>query len=145
MAGAHYCDMGINLGASDGWVEISGVGWSQGGSTWLPEGATFKYRLWNKPKAIVGPWKTVSVSCSMTLSVEVEFCQMSVSLTNPADGWIEISGVGWFQNGDPAVWLPKGATVGYRVWNAAKSAVVSGWANHDVTDAGGNCQDLVHP
>ena len=115
-----YCNLDIDLGASDGWVEISGVGWFQTatGVAWLPNGATVRYRLWNKAKSIAGPWKDKPIDC--TPLKDEDFCNLDIDL-GASDGWVEISGVGWFQTATGVAWLPNGATVRYRLWDKAKS------------------------
>jgi hypothetical protein len=119
--GAEFCNMGIDLGTSDGWVEISGVGWFQGttSSVYLPNGATIKYRLWNSAKSVANAFKDKTVDCT-ALTVGAEFCNMGIDL-GTSDGWVEISGVGWFQGTASSVYLPNGATIKYRLWNSAKS------------------------
>jgi len=125
--------MAVDLGSSDGWVEVSGVGWFQGGSVWLPKEATVRYRLWNSAKTVSGPWENKPVDCT-PLAVGADFCLMEIDIAG--DEWVEISGVGWFQDG-AKVWLPMNATVRYRVWDAAKTT--SGpWQDKNV-----DCTDLV--
>jgi uncharacterized protein YbdZ (MbtH family) len=118
---AEFCNMGIDLGSSDGWVEISGVGWFQGTASkvWLPGGSTISYRLWNSAKTVANGWKTKTVDCT-ALAVGAEFCSMGIDLGS-SDGWVEISGVGWFQGTASKVWLPGGSTISYRLWNSAKT------------------------
>lgn len=67
-----------------------------------------------------------------------EFCHTGVEL-GTSDGWVEISGVGWFQNGDQ-IWLPICATIRYRIWDANKQNVIAGWLDKHV-----DCSDLVYP
>jgi hypothetical protein len=133
--------MGIDLGTSDGWVEISGVGWFQGtaSSVYLPNGATIKYRLWNSAKSVANAFKDKTVDCT-ALTVGAEFCNMGISLS-PNNLWVEISGVGWFQDG-ASVWLPVGATAQYRVWDANKQNVIKDWTGKTVDLA---CTPLVYP
>ena len=125
-----YCNLDIDLGASDGWVEISGVGWFQTatGVAWLPNGATVRYRLWNKAKSIAGPWKDKPIDC--TPLKDEDFCNLDIDL-GASDGWVEISGVGWFQTATGVAWLPKGASVNYRLWDKAKS-IAGPWKNKPI-------------
>ena len=139
-----YCHLDINLGGSDGYVEIYGVGWFQEGpdQVWLPEGATISYRQWNKAKTVsypAGGWETKKVDCTPLVSA---YCNLDIVLNDPSDGYVEIYGVGWFQTGDDQAWLPVGATISYRVWNKAKTAVTppSGWYTKNI-----DCSDLVYP
>jgi hypothetical protein len=132
------CNLDILLGDFDGWVEIASVGWFQTGDdqTWLPVSATVKYRMWNSAKTIAGPWKEKHIDC--TPLEDLESCNLKVILTDPADGWVEIASVGWFQNSDQ-VWLPVCSTIRYRVWDANK-AIATGWIDKHV-----DCSDLIYP
>ena len=131
-----YCNMNVVL--PDGaYVEISGVGWFQNGAVvTLPSNGTISYRPWNSTKAVTTDWKTKTVDCT---DLAPSYCDMGIVLNDPSDGWVEVSGVGWFQNGGQ-VWLPVGATVRYRVWNASKTQVVADWKDKSV-----DCNDLVYP
>ena len=114
------------------------MGWFQTAAdvTWLPNGATVSYRLWNKAKSIAGPWKNKPIDC--TPLKDEDFCNMSISLT-PNTLWVEISGVGWFQ-GSGSVWLPMAATIQYRIWDANKQNVLKNWTGKPV-----DCSGLVYP
>jgi len=132
-----FCYMLINLDESDGYVEISGVGWFQHGDhVWMPVGATIQYKQWNATKKVATDWETKEVDCTELFS---DFCHMHIVLNDPSDGWVEISGVGWFQNSDH-VWLPVCATIKYRVWDANKKNVIAGWLDKHV-----DCSDLIYP
>jgi hypothetical protein len=131
-----FCHMHINLDESDGYVEISGVGWFKHCDyVWLPMGATITYRQWNATKQVATDWETKNVDCN---ELHSPFCNMKIVLIEPAGGWVEISGVGWFQDGGQ-VWLPICATIRYRVWDASKQTA-TGWLSKHI-----DCSDLVHP
>jgi hypothetical protein len=129
---SEYCDMLVDLGGSDGWVEISGVDWYQTGAhLWMPKTATFSYRATNANKAVSTGWMPKNVDCT---ALAPKFCYMLVNLGGH-EGWVEISGVNWFKDGDH-VWMPVSATFSYRATNANK-AISTGWKSKPV-----DCTDL---
>jgi hypothetical protein len=81
-------------------------------------------------------WETKDIDCTDLFS---DYCYMHVVLDDPSDGWLEISGVGWFQN-SAHVWLPVCSTISYRVWDADKKNVIAGWLDMHI-----DCSDLVYP
>ena len=131
-----FCDMKVDIGESDGWVEIYRVGWYQtNAQLWMPVGANFKYRAANKNKKVITDWMrhTVDEGCS---DLAPDFCNMKVDLGG-SDGWVEIYRVGWYQT-NAQVWMPVGANFKYRAANANKK-VITDWMRHAV-DKG--CSDL---
>jgi hypothetical protein len=86
---------------------------------------------------VAGPWKDKHIDC--TPLEDLKSCNMKIVLNDPSDGWVEISGVGWFQNSDH-VWLPVCSTIKYRVWDANKQNVIADWLEKHV-----DCSDLVYP
>jgi hypothetical protein len=91
------------------------------------------YRAWNATKAVGTDWQKKTVDCT---DLKPGFCHMTVDLDD-SDGWAEIYGVGWFQDGKQ-VWLPMGATISYKGWNAAKSVSSGDYKTFKV-----DCHDLV--
>jgi hypothetical protein len=127
-----FCHMKVNLGGSDGWVDIYQVGWYKDGDMiWMPVGAEFKYRASNANKKVVTDWAYKTVDCT---DLAPKFCHMKVDLGG-SDGWVDIYQVGWYQDSD-MLWMPIGAKFKYRASNANKK-VVTDWAYKDV-----DCTDL---
>ena len=127
-----FCHMKVNLGGSDGWVDIYQVDWYQDGAQiWMPVGAKFKYRAANANKKVVTDWTYKDVDCT---DLAPEFCHMKVNLGG-ADGWVDIYQVNWYQDG-AQIWMPVGAKFKYRAANANKK-VVTDWTYKDV-----DCTDL---
>ena len=97
-----YCEMEVDLPIGT-WVEIYGVGWYQDGAKlWMPSDATIKYRAANVNKYVRNAWIDKKIDCTPLVP---SFCEMEVDL--PEGTWVEIYGVGWYQDGD-RLWIPSG-------------------------------------
>jgi hypothetical protein len=64
-----FCNMHIDLGDGtnpdpDGWVYIENVGWFQHCDyKWMPMGASFRYKAYDKTQKVSTDWKTHGVDC----------------------------------------------------------------------------------
>jgi hypothetical protein len=122
-----YCHMHVNLDGGDGWVYIENVGWFQHSThLWMPSGATFRYKAYDKTQKVGTAWKSHTVDCN---DLYPGFCHMEVDL-DTGDGWVYIENVGYFQDGDYK-WMPSGASFRYKAYDSTKK-VSTGWKTRSV-------------